>query len=173
MMKQEEQSLCNSMVFENVYKTHVTTLRNYIYYKSGDIDLAEDIVQDCFIKALENCSKIILKTVKSYLFKVATNTFLNSVKHKKVVLEHQKLSPKVNTVNNENPEFVLEEKEFLNKLQDAISRLSEKQREVFLLNRINKKTFKEIAVLLNISVKAVEKRMSNALRALRKEVEGI
>lgn len=171
-MKQEGQSLCSSKVFEEVYKTNVTSLRNYIYYKSGDADLAEDIIQDCFMKIWNNCSNIILKTVKPLLYKMAFNSFLNTVSHKKVVLEHQK-SFSNNDQTNEDPEFILEEKEFLKKLEKAISNLTDKQREVFLLNRIDKKTYREISELLNISLKAVEKRMSIALKELRKQIKGL
>ncbi|TCI85863.1 RNA polymerase sigma factor [Tenacibaculum sp. M341] len=172
-MKESEKSLCESKVFEEVYKTHVTALRNYVYYKSGDIDVAEDIVQECFMKIWKNCAKIIFSTVKSLLYKMASNSFLNMVSHKKVVLEHQKLSVNNKNSTNENPEFLLEEKEFLKKLQNAIADLSDKEREVFLLNRIDKKKYREIAELLNISVKAVEKRMSSALKKLRTKIEGI
>ncbi|CAM1341703.1 RNA polymerase sigma factor [Tenacibaculum amylolyticum] len=171
-MKEDEKSLCDSKVFEEVYKANVTALRNYIYYKSGDIDMAEDIVHDCFMKVWNNCSKIVYGTVKAFLYKIASNTFLNKVKHKKIVLEHQKLAPS-KTTTNEDPEFVLEEKEFLKKLQTAIAELPEKEREVFLLNRIDKKKYREIADLLNISIKTVEKRMTGALKKLRGQIEGI
>ena len=61
----------------------------------------------------------------------------------------------------------------MDKLQAAIAELSEAQREDFLLNRIDKKTYNEIAEMLDISVKAVEKRMHNALKQLRKLVKNI
>ena len=64
----------------------------------------------------------------------------------------------------------MEEKEFMDKLQNAISDLTDGQREVFLLNRIDKKTYKEIAEMLEISVKAVEKRMHGALVKLRGKI---
>jgi RNA polymerase sigma-70 factor (ECF subfamily) len=48
--------------------------------------------------------------------------------------------------------------------------LPEKQRLVFLLSRIEKMTYKEIAELLDISVKAVEKRMHKALVSLRESI---
>ncbi|MBX2818016.1 MAG: sigma-70 family RNA polymerase sigma factor, partial [Saprospiraceae bacterium] len=67
-----------------------------------------------------------------------------------------------------SPEFLLEEKEFKRLLEDAISALPEGQRAVFLLNRIDKKTYREIAEDLSISAKAVEKRMHKALASLRK-----
>jgi DNA-directed RNA polymerase specialized sigma subunit len=47
------------------------------------------------------------------------------------------------------------------------------EREVFLLNRIEKKKYKEISEMLNISVKAVEKRMHQALLVMRKEIGNV
>jgi len=67
----------------------------------------------------------------------------------------------------------MEEKEFMDKLQQTLAELPEGQREVFLLNRIDKKTYTQIAEMLDISVKAVEKRMHNALKHLRKLVKNI
>ena len=59
------------------------------------------------------------------------------------------------------------------KLEKAISSLPERQREVFLLNRIEKKTYREIAELSGVSVKAIEKLMHKALLKLRVEIENI
>jgi len=87
------------------------------------------------------------------------------------VLQHQK--SKVSASDNETPEFVLEEKEFLDKLNKTIADLPEKQRVVFLLNRIDKKKYAEIAEMLDISVKAVEKRMSLALVTLREKIGNV
>ena len=61
----------------------------------------------------------------------------------------------------------MEVTEFDEKIKRAIGLLSDGQREVFLLSRIQKKTYKEIAELLGISVKAVEKRMHKALIKIR------
>jgi len=49
--------------------------------------------------------------------------------------------------------------------------LSEKQRTAFLLHRIDNRSYKEIAEILNISVKAVEKRMQKALEGMRKQID--
>jgi RNA polymerase sigma factor (sigma-70 family) len=75
--------------------------------------------------------------------------------------------------DSETPEFVLREKEYHAQLTAAINRLSEAQRVAFLMNRIEGKRFKEIASLLDISVKAVEKRVYGALKQLRKEIKEI
>jgi len=129
-------------------------------------------VQDAFSKIWENCSKIDFTKAKTYLFTTINNLFLNTVKHNKVVLEYAKAAPYLDKTN-ESPEYIFEEEEFKKKLQDAISLLTESQREVFLLNRIEGKKYREIADLLDVSQKAVEKRMSGALKILREHIENI
>ena len=96
---------------------------------------------------------------------------LNAIKHEKVKLKYAQ-KPFVSSTN-ENPEFILEEKQYLDKYQQALANLTEAQREVFLLNRIEKKRHQEIADLLGISKKAVEKRLYTALTKLRKEIKNI
>ena len=64
----------------------------------------------------------------------------------------------------------MEEKEFLKKLQTCISNLPEKEREVFLLSRKDKKTYREIAEIIGITQKAVERRMHLALLKLREQL---
>lgn len=166
-----EKSVCETQNFDALFKQHSKTLRNYIYYKCGDASLAEDMVQEAYIKLWNNCKKIPFANALFFLKRVANNAFLNVVKHKKIVLQHEQT--KKSEVDVQSPEFLLEEKEFLQKLENAIASLSEKQREVFLLNRIDKKTYNEIALFLDISKKAVEKRMHNALKVLRKEIGDI
>ena len=170
-MPLDMKSVCDKKVFEIIHQDHSRTLRNFIYYKCGDIQQAEDVVQETFIKLWNNCAKVIFEKAKSYLYTVANNTFLNEVAHKKVVLKHQKSVS--NNSTNITPEFVLEEKEFMTKLKNAIADLPEKQREVFLLSRIDNKKYSEIADIVGITVKAVEKRMSQALVVLREKIGNI
>ena len=96
---------------------------------------------------------------------------LNEIKHQKVVLKHQQTKPKDYT--NESPEYIMEESEFTQKYQRALANLTEPQRVAFLLNRVEGKKHKEIAEMLGISRKAVEKRIYGALEKLRTEIEGI
>lgn len=170
-MNNETQSVCEEKAYKLLFDTHSKTLFNFIYYKCGDIDQAEDLVQEAFIKLWDNCSNVIFNKAKSFLFTVARNLFLNQVAHKKIVLQHKSTLPPGRTY--ETPEFLMEEQEFLIKLKKVIADLPEKQREVFLLSRIDKKKYGEISDMLGISVKAVEKRMSQALIILREKLGDI
>lgn len=170
-MSSENRNICNTETFEHIYKTYAKDIRRFLFFKTQDIDKAEDLMQDVFIKLWDNCAKVDYDKVKSYMFSIANNMFLNVVKHEKVVNEYSKISKKGAT--NESPEFIMLEQEFMEKLENTIANLPEKQREVFLMNRIEKKKYKEIAEQLNISVKAVEKRMHQALVTMRKEIGNI
>ena len=167
----DKRNICQSQNFENIYKTYAKDIRQLLFFKTQNIERAEDLMQDVFIKLWDNCNKVDYDKVKSYMFTTANNMFLNEVKHEKIVRKYNKLYKEEKT--NESPEFIMLEKEFMDKLETTISKLSEKQREVFLLNRIEKKLYKEIANQLGISLKAVEKRMHQALLVMRKEIGNI
>ena len=171
-MDSNKESLCEEVYFNTFYKDHFQSANNFAYYKCGDQASALDLVQDAFSKIWENCSSIDFTKAKTYLFTTVNNLFLNTVKHQKVVMNYAKAAPYIDT-NNESPEYILEEEEFKKKLQNAIASLSDIQREVFLMNRIDGKKYREIAEILDISQKAVEKRMSGALKILREQIENI
>jgi RNA polymerase sigma-70 factor (family 1) len=162
--------ICEELTFANFFKTHAKSLRNYLYYKYGNEEQAEDVTQEAFIKLWENCANVPPEKAKSFLYTVANNTTLNHIAHQKVVLEYSKKSPG-DATDTQSPEFLMEEEQFKVKLQKAIAKLSEAQRTAFLMHRIDGKKYHEIAEILGISVKAVEKRLHGALVELRKEIE--
>ncbi len=169
MSKPLHHNICESQLFERLYKKHSKNLHDFLYYKFGDHLNPEDKVQEAFIKLWQNCSKVTPNKAKSYLFTTANNLMLNAYAHQKVVLKYG-IQPQ-KTTTNETPQFVLEEKEYHQKLQTALSKLTEAQRVAFLMNRVEGKRFKEIAELLDISVKGVEKRIYGALKKLREDID--
>lgn len=169
MKKDIHKNICDEILFSNFYKKYAKDLYTFLYYKFGEQLNPKDKVQEAFIKVWENCKKIAPDKAKSYVFTVGHNLMLNEAKHQKIVLKFQKEKPKSHT--NESPEFLMEESEYLQRLQKAIARLTEAQRVAFLLNRIEGKKHKEIAQMLDISTKAVEKRIYGALHKLREEIE--
>ena len=163
--------ICEERLFERLYTKHSKNLHDFLYYKFGEQLSPKDKVQEAFIKLWQNCGKISPDKAKSFLFTTANNLMLNAVAHQKVVLKYEKQPQKKST--NESPEFVMQQKEFHQKLEKALANLTEAQRVAFLMNRIEGKRFKEIASILNISTKAVEKRIYGALKKLREDIDGL
>jgi RNA polymerase sigma-70 factor (family 1) len=170
MKKENQPGICEEITFAAFFKSQAKSLRNYLYYKFGNEEQAEDVTQEAFIKLWENCANVPPEKAKSFIYTVANNTTLNHIAHQKVVLQYAKKAPDRST-DNQAPDYILEEEQFKVKLERAIQKLSEAQRTAFLMNRIDGKKYHEIAEVLGISVKAVEKRISGALLELRKEID--
>ncbi len=163
-------TICEEKVFSSIFKANSKTVFNYIYYKFGNEEKAYDAVQEAFVKLWENCAKVSPEKARSYVYTVANNMYLNVLKAEKVRLKY---AEKVSNVTAVSPEFVMEEKEFKEKLDRALDALPENQRVTFLLNRVDGKKYAEIAEMEGVSVKAIEKRMHLALQTLREKIEGI
>lgn len=162
----QEQDVCKESVYERLFISVAPLLRNFLLYKFRDRERADDMVQEAFFVMWQNCKKVTPALAKAYLFRVAQNQYLKLLDKDKVRQKH--LDLQTTQQNDESPEYQMEYNEFEATIKDAIDQLPEGQREVFLLNRIEKKTYAEIAELLDVSVKAIEKRMHKALVKLRK-----
>lgn len=169
MLNTYKSNTCDEITFSSFFKNHAKSLRNFLFYKYGNKEQAEDLAQEAFVKLWQNCANVPIEKAKSYLYTIANNSSLNEIKHQKVVLQYENNFTGLDKTN-ENPEYILEEKQFKNKLLKAIENLNETQRTAFLMHRIDGKKYSEIANELNISVKAIEKRIHLALVELRKTI---
>lgn len=165
------EDVCKEAIFAQIYNKWAEQLHNFLYYKYGHQINPEDKVQEAFMKLWQNCKEVPIDKAKSFLFTVGNNLTLNAIKHQKVVLKYQQEKPKSHT--NETPEFLMQEDQFLKKLQNALEKLPEGQRTAFMMNRVEGMRHKEIAEILGISQKAVEKRIYTALEKLREDIEEI
>lgn len=154
--------------YRTYFETYYGAIRNYLYFKTGDEGMAEDIAQDTFVKLWENRHKIERKTVKSYLYTIAGNLAINQLKRQQ--LQYKFMNQVEMHQDNLDPDYLMRMKEFDAKLQEVIASMPEGSREVFLMNRLEDLKYREIAERIGITVKAVEKRMSKALQILREKL---
>ncbi len=164
-------TICEEKMFKHFFMEQSTGLRNFLIAKFGDPAEAEDLVQDAFIKLWNNCEKVALGKAKSYVFTVAVNLGISLRRHDQVKFKHHGIiASYTKGYTNETPEFEMESNEFMEKFKSSIASLPERQREVFLLSRIEKKTYREIAELSGVSVKAIEKLMGKALKKMKDQL---
>ena len=143
-------------------------MRNYIYYRSGDKELATDIAQDTFLRVWEKQIDIMKDNSTALLFKIAGNLFVSHYRRDKLALNFRlNLNP---GFSDQNPEDYTMYEELKIKYDIALQEMPEKQRTVFLMSRIDKLKYHEIAGNLGLSVKAIEKRMKYALIYLREKL---
>ena len=159
---------CKTSIFQDIFNRVAPPLRRFLYYKTGVWDATEDLVQESFLRLWKNCKEVAPEKAGSFLYTVANRLFVDDYRKKQVAFKFQTIQSGLTEAHSETPEFEIEMQEFQKKLDTALAQLTEGQRLVFLLNRIDKFTYVEIAAQLDISVKTVEKRMHGALLELRK-----
>ncbi len=152
--------------FKSCFNELFDAVRNYIFYRCNDIDLATDITQEAFMKIWEKDFIYHPQKTKALIYKISNELWISHYRKSKSALNY-KLTLSHEDLKNENEEK-FDFTELKNKYEATLSILPLAQREVFLMSRMEELTYKEISERLGIGVKAIEKRMSLALKALRK-----
>lgn len=164
----------DEQAFELVFKKEYNRMIGFCQQFVSDKDKAQSLAQEAFIKLWLNRSKIeSVNGIRSFLYTSAKTDCLNNLRHEKVIQKYQdkQLQQVERELNREILDsFNFDQLEFteLEKvIQQAISELPDRCREVFLMSRLDGKKNSEIAAELSISVKSVEANMTRALKTLR------
>lgn len=151
--------------FKNCFNEWFDEIRNYVNYRCADADLATDIAQEAFAKLWEKKFEYEGERTKGLLYKIAKNLWINQYRKSQSESKYRlSLSFKEGSNDTENQFYYQELK---SKYEQALTALPEKRRVVFLMSRMDNMTYAQISIQLDISVKAVEKRMKLALGELR------
>ena len=125
--------------------------------------LAEEIVDDCFIKLWEHRKEIeIHKSLKHYLFLMLHNAIIDNIRKKKLVTE-----PLADDFPIPGDEKDFDDQKKYANLYKALKKLPEQRRRVLELAIYESKTYNEIAEELNISKNTVKTQMGRAYKQLK------
>jgi RNA polymerase sigma-70 factor (ECF subfamily) len=154
------------LIFKQYYEVMCRTAVRITKERS----LAEDIVQEVFYELFKKRENLKIESLLGYLRRAVYNRALNKVKARKEHVDADEIAYELtDNLNNSQQDMEYSELEgFINKVIDS---LPEKCRLVFVLNRFEQLSYKEVAQKLDISVKTVENQMSKALKILRAEFE--
>ena len=155
---------------EVLFRKYYAALCKSLYKVLRDATIAEDIVQEVFLKVWEKRESLQMdEAVQSYLYRSCYNTALNFLKQQKrnTDIDSLELSVAGADTAEKDLSFLEAEAEILK----AIDALPPKTKLVFSLSRFEELSYKEIAERLDISVKSVEKHMGIALQRLRENLK--
>lgn len=156
--------------FEAFYKENYKMLYISCYRYVGHAELAQEIVNDAFLKIWESSGQINLQSsLKSYLYRTVVNMSLNAIKKEATAKKNLKsLASFSDTTTVADPDLEVEELKL--QLYKAIDRLPPQCKKVFLLSRHEGLKQQEIADQLGISIKTVKNHITYALRQLADSV---
>lgn len=154
--------------FEQLFKTYYKALHAYANLILKDLEVAEEIVQNLFLKFWEKRELLNAQTsIKAYLYKCIYNDSLNYLKHEKVKTKYQDHTKQSASIFSDAADEKLTAKELQHRLIAVLNELPEQCRTIFQLSRFEELKYREIAEQLGISIKTVENQMGKALKILR------
>lgn len=157
--------------FEILFHNFLPFLSNHIFRIVESKVLTEEIVQDVFLKLWLNRTNLYeVNDIKAYLIVVSKNHALNCLK--KIAQER---------INQENLRKIIseeslqrdqiDENEISNLIDQAISLLPNRQRQIFVLHRIERMKYEEIAKTLAIGKESVKTHLKLAVTSITKYVK--
>ncbi|WP_075591588.1 RNA polymerase sigma-70 factor [Labilibacter marinus] len=161
LIKQGDES-----AFEELFRLHYVSLTAFANSFMHDLDIAESIVQNVFVKLWEKRSKYEINSLKSYLMIAVRNSCHNELKR----LQHERSYKKTITSEDVIAEVNYSDSGVMERISETINQLPEQRKRIFKLNRLEGLKYREIAERLNISPKTVEVQMGKALKFLRENL---
>lgn len=154
--------------FERLFKEHFKALHAYANVMLRDEDLAEEMIQNIFLRLWERREQLSVQTsVKAYLYKIVHNDCLNHFKHNKTKAKYETYVTYAMDGKTNSAAHKLELGELEHHIAEALNDLPQQCRTIFQMSRFEELKYKEIASHLGISVKTVENQMGKALRIMR------
>lgn len=174
-MANEEQQIAQALstgdekAFDALFRAWYTPLVRYAYsFTEGDLDEAEELVQDAFVKLWGQRAALEFKTsVKAYLYRMVHNQALNRLRAQRI---HERYTQHQARHMANEYELPKDDPELQLRIRQVLDKLPEQCRLVFEMSRFETLKYREIADQLNISIKTVETHMGKALRILRGEL---
>mgnify|MGYP001033914208 CR=1 FL=1 len=132
-------------LFREIVETYGERLYNIVFRILRDIDDAEDIVQETFVRAFMKRKGFRGKSsIYTWLVRIAYNLSLNLIRKRKPTVE---LDPGLSSGNN--PEREIERQEMAKQIDEAIKKLPPKQRTVFSMRFYEDMPYKKISKVLS------------------------
>lgn len=158
--------------FVSIFDLYSARIYNFIIKYVQSPPLAEDLTQEVFMKLWESRAQVTkIESFKAYLFVIARNHTLNSLK--KAFKSEAAVGEVVKNyvTQRSNTEEDILHKEYLQFLKRVLDSLPERSRRIFILCREEGKSYEEVAAAMGISKNAVKNHMVFSMKLLRSSVQ--
>ncbi len=152
-----------------LYKRHVQSIYRYIYYRVGDVNVAEDLTADVFLKALEGLESFTYRGIpfSAWLYRIAHARVMDHFRQQ-ARREFLPLDERLAAAEEEGPQVTIEARLEHEELQAAIAQLTTDQQQVIILKFVEGLSNAEVARILGKSEGAVKSLQHRALNSLQR-----
>ena len=163
----------DEQAFEKIFFLFNDDLYRLAYSFTGSKESSEEIISDTFVNIWKNRTRLVeIENIRLYLYVAVKNLSIKFVSRNKsaglINLDEYLLTNA--SGSSATPEDLLVSKEVLRLIENAIEELPPRCRLIFRLVRENGLKYKEVALLLNISVKTIDAQMAIAARRIAQSV---
>ncbi len=160
----------SSKAFRALYASWEPTLSSFIFQVTRSKVLTAEIVQDVFLKIwMTRESLADVKDFKAYLFVISKNRAINALKKSLADLERMKKYASEIQFNQHTEDDNAQLPFSL--IDEAIDQLSPRQKEIFLLHRHERYSYREISEKLGIGKESVKTHLSLAIKSIKNYIE--
>ena len=143
---------------EDLYKRYAADVRRFALYLSGNAFMADEITSDTFVRAWLSDAPIRQPTVKSYLFTIARNAYIDSLRRS---ARHTQLSDGMPD-HRISAHAQMEQRAEVRAVLAALQQLPEIDRTMLLMRALDEMPYEEIAQTLGIPVVTAKVRVHRA-----------
>lgn len=161
--------------FNNFYNKYNKKVFNYIYYKTRNETISEEIMQDSFLtlyNMIEDKKPKEEKELKNLVLAIARNILMSY--SSKIKRRNNKFNENITELYEEkvvNPEELVENRESADEFYKALSKISELQREAIILVKLKGCSYKDAAKVLDKSEDEIKQLIYRAKKSLKKVLE--
>jgi len=161
----------NMFAFDILYKKYCKRIFKFAFSILKSPEESENLVQDVFLNLWENRLNVEKNSsIKSYVFTITYNSAVSIIRKKVRESEFVEYLKSLQEVGEESVDVALEYKELTDKLERILNELPQRQKEVYLMHRVEGLKYIQIAEILKISVNTIENHMSRALKTIRQKL---
>jgi|WetSurMetagenome_2_1015567.scaffolds.fasta_scaffold00436_12 RNA polymerase sigma-70 factor (family 1) len=158
----------DSIAFSDIFTAYYKDLVMFAARFFNNLNDAEEIVQDTFVKLWEDREIIDINvSLRSYLLKTIQNKCIDWYRHKRIIQDHYDYITETSIKYVRDAEGYILHSELQQQIEKALNSLPNEVSHVFRMNRYEGLKYNEISRILGISVRTVEVRIGRALKLLR------
>ena len=154
--------------FDQIFRQYYQELYLFAMQLLHDPEDSKDVVSDAFEEVWSHFSSVKKETVRYFLYRIVRNQCIDTLRHKKIQMQHAELMLQVTRPYDESMD-TLEWQEREARVKEILDAMKPPTRDIFIACYVDHKKYAEVATLMAISIDTVKKHIKKALRFIREK----